>query len=328
VLSSRTMTFSSVRFDTRQLKPLRSILSRFAASNLQLANLFQLEIVVDANAIIGDLIYKVRHPERGATALEELIAATVVVAHAPRWLDTDMASAIPKVAARRKVSEKLLWERWLEYRSLLVWDETLVNPAATCGNCCDPKDVPYVQLYRKRNAMGVLSNDAHIGQLGGHALPHEFVRRARDYARAVTPVISIRVAGVVVPVLTAAVLVESLRGLIRLWLRIPDQAKALIVFGAIIALLHPNSRKWLADVCQRGGETLGVAVEVISGVVSDMASLHAESLKAAESNLALALAFTQQPESRRLPEGTGGVPVRRRRRRVASTRQRIAAVSK
>jgi hypothetical protein len=129
-------------------------------------------------------------------------------------------------------------------------------------------------------------------------------------------------------VLTAAVLVESLRGLTRLWLRLPDQAKALIVFGAIIALLHPTSRKWLADVLQRGAATLGMAVDVISGVISDMASLHAESLKAAESNLTLALAFTKQPESRRLPEGTGEVPGRRRRRRVASTRQRIAAVAK
>jgi hypothetical protein len=114
------MEHSSVRFDTRQLKSLRSVLARLAASNVRLADLFQLDIVVDANAIIGDLIYKVRYPERGSTALEELITATVVVAHAPRWLDADMTSALPKVAAKRKVSDLLLWEEWVKYRSLLT----------------------------------------------------------------------------------------------------------------------------------------------------------------------------------------------------------------
>jgi len=310
------MTTSSVHFDTRQLKPLRSILSKLAASNIRLAELFQLEIVVDANAIIGDLIYKVRHPERGATALEELIAATVVVAHAPRWLDTDMASAIPKAASKRKVSEQLLRERWLEYRSLLVWDNSLTSPANTRGACCDPKDVPYVQLYRKRNAMGVLSNDAHIKQLGGHALPHEFVRTARDYARAVTPVISIRIAGVVIPVVAAAVVVESLRGLASLWARLPAPAKALIVLGAIVALLHPTSRKWFADVCERDATVLAMSMDVVSGVISDMASLHAQSLEAAESSLALTLALTRRPELRH------SEPVRRGARRSIRVPQR------
>jgi hypothetical protein len=307
------VTPSSVRFDTRQLKPLRTILSKLASSNVQLADLFQLEIVVDANAIVGDLIYKVRHPERGATALEELIAATVVVAHAPRWLDTDMVSAIPKAAAKRKVSQELLWQRWLEYRSLLVWDDSLANPADTRRDCCDPKDVPYVQLYRKRSAMGILSTDAHIEQLGGHALPHEFVQRARAYARAVTPVISIRFAGVAVPLAAASVFAESLRGLAALWERIPLPVKGLILVGTIVALLHPTSRKWLADACERGAEVLAMSMDVVSGVMMDMARLHAESLKVAESNLALALAFTRRPEPRRI------APARRRTGHTTST---------
>jgi hypothetical protein len=232
-----------------------------------------------------------------------------------------MASAIPKAAAKRKVSETLLWERWLEYRSLLVWDELLASPGNTHGDCCDPKDVPYVQLYKKRNAMGVLSNDAHIEQLGGHALPHEFVRRARDYARAVTPVISIRVAGVVLPVVAAAVLVESLRGFASLWARLPDPVKALTLVGVIVALLHPASRKWLADLCERGAEVLATAMEIISRVISDMACLHAQSLEAAEANLAQALALTRRPETPLV------APVRQRRRRSTGVAKGTAVVS-
>jgi hypothetical protein len=242
------------------------------------------------------LIYKVRYPERGSTALEELITATVVVAHAPRWLDADMTSALPKVAAKRKVSDLLLWEEWVKYRSLLVWDDTLTQPANADCDCCDPKDVPYVQLYRKRNAFGILSNDTHIEQLGGHALTHEFVQRTRAYARAVTPVISIRVAGVVLPILTAVVFVQSLRGLVGLWGRLPDPAKGLVALGAIVALLHPASRKWLAKMIEGSGEALEIAMSVISEVVSDMASLHAQSLKVAESSLTLALDLTRRSE--------------------------------
>ncbi|MGH8138463.1 MAG: hypothetical protein ACREVV_09745, partial [Steroidobacteraceae bacterium] len=226
---------------------------------------------------------------------EELIAASVVVAHAPRWLDAEMTSAIPQAASKRKIPVALLWERWHEYRSFLVWDDTLANPGNARGDCCDPKDVPYVQLYRKCNAAGVLSKDAHIEKLGGHALSHEFVHRARDYARAITPVISIRLAGVIFPIAAAAALAESLRGLVQLWTRLPDTAKAVILLGALLALLHPASRKWLFELFQRAADILTVAMDVISNVISHMASLHAQSLTAVESNLALTMALTRRP---------------------------------
>lgn len=38
-----------------------------------------------------NLIYRVRHPDRGATALEEMVKATVIDVFAPRSLDIEMA---------------------------------------------------------------------------------------------------------------------------------------------------------------------------------------------------------------------------------------------
>src|ERR1700724_3773808 len=91
------------RFDTAQLGPLREVVKKLFTMNIPICDIIQVRIVVDANSVIADLIWKVRYPERGLTALEELIKATVIIAHAPLWLEIEMASAIPQDAVKCKL---------------------------------------------------------------------------------------------------------------------------------------------------------------------------------------------------------------------------------
>src|SRR5258707_14905500 len=84
------MKATTARFDTDQLGPLREMVNKLAALKVAITGIVQFSVVVDVNMGVPDLVYRVRFPERGARALEELIRSTVVVAHARRWLDSEM----------------------------------------------------------------------------------------------------------------------------------------------------------------------------------------------------------------------------------------------
>jgi len=75
------------RFDTAQIGPLRELLKKLSTLKVLIANIVLFRVVVDANYVVQSLIYRVHHRDRGATALEEMVKATVIDVFAPRWLD-------------------------------------------------------------------------------------------------------------------------------------------------------------------------------------------------------------------------------------------------
>lgn len=77
-----------------KLGPLRELLKTVSTLRTSIADIVQFRVVVDANYVVQDLIYRTRHPERGATAIEELVKATVIDVFAPRWLDIVTCSPV------------------------------------------------------------------------------------------------------------------------------------------------------------------------------------------------------------------------------------------
>src|ERR1700674_240875 len=112
------MNAMTARFDTGQIGRLRELVKKLAAKNVFIGGIVQFSVVVDANMVVPDLVYRIRYPDRGATALEELIRSTVVVAHAPRWLDVEMESAIEQTSRQYGVATEELRERWKEFQTL------------------------------------------------------------------------------------------------------------------------------------------------------------------------------------------------------------------
>src|SRR5437879_3132155 len=89
-------TTSTLRFDTGQLGPLRQVIARIPALQELTRDIVTFRLVVDANFVIQELIHRIRCPHHGLSAFEELVKATVIDVYAPRWLDTEMVTAIPK----------------------------------------------------------------------------------------------------------------------------------------------------------------------------------------------------------------------------------------
>lgn len=207
----------------------------------------QFRVVVDANIVIQDLIHRVKFPERGNTALQELVQSTVIEAHVPRWLETEMASAIPQAAERQSLSEEKLWNCWQEYKYLLKWDDTLAEVSPTGLSVVDPKDLPYVLLEKAVGAVGVLSHDRHLQKMGANRLTFDFVLTVRAYARASVVDVGIRVSGIMLGTVALGVfrsLISALRAMME---RLPPAWKLVLAIAGFIAVLHPATRAWISD---------------------------------------------------------------------------------
>lgn len=264
---------STLRFDTGQLGVLRQVIARIPALQASIADIATFRLVVDANFVIQELIHRIRCPHHGASAFEELVKATVIDVFAPRWLDTEVTtSAIPKAAKRSKVSELDLRAKWAEFRTLLKWDDSLHEPSVASSTCCDPDDLPYVLLEQKLNADGILSKDRDIARMGGHPLTLDFVLSTRKYARSAVTTASIRVMGVVLPALALLALMDLLRSMVRIFGALPDAVKVLVIVGGAIALLHPGSRKWLADRCADAWITMEPALNGLTQLITTLAA--------------------------------------------------------
>jgi predicted nucleic acid-binding protein len=298
------------RFDTAQIGPLRIALTKLGALKSGIGDFVRFRVVVDANFVIQELIQRIRHPER-RTALEELIGATIIEAHAPRWLDHEMESAIHQTAAKRSLSADALRLEWQNYRLMLKWDDSLRTPDGNDDGQIDPKDAPYIRLQERIGAHGILSKDRHIKQMGGHPLTLDFVLSARRYARGAVTCIGIRVAGAVVSVIAIKVLIDAIGGIARGLAALPESAKVLLLLAAVAALLHPKSREWICDLSFAVIEHWVPIWNVLSEFLVAAAALANEAQTEAITSLAQASAVVRPIR-----------PAPRRRRRARRTLRR------
>lgn len=261
-----------LRVDTSALAMFRELATKNRQLGEVIGKILQCRIIVDANVVISDLRQKILFPERGNTALEEMMASSVLIVVAPRWLEADMNSAIPQYAESSGLSAVLLRHHWEKYKEQLVWDETYPRPVDTPLTHIDPKDAPYVFTQWLHNAIGVLSKDKHIEQMGGNRLTLDFVFSVRSYARAKVIAVTIKVGGTVIGAAAIAVIYELVKALIQVIKKIPPGVWLLLILVAVILIASPEARKWIREKFSRLKETIeplfsGIASAVQQGAV-------------------------------------------------------------
>jgi predicted nucleic acid-binding protein len=251
----------------------------------------QFRVVIDANFVIRDLLQKIKYPGRGRTALEEVVRAGVLEVYAPRWLETDLTSAIQQVAKRRNVAEADLWSTWRDYQALIKWDETWDSPPQEFEPTDDPKDLPYVNLEDMVKAIGVLSNDRDIERMGGNRLTLDFVFATRDYARTAVVSVGIRVSGRFVGAMAIESLVRIVNAVKSSLERLPPRWKSVLLCVTVFVFLHPNSRLWLTERLRK----LGPIVSAVIDIVLELTSLEAQKREDAKVHLTNVRAAARQP---------------------------------
>lgn len=210
----------------------------------------QVRIVIDANVALAELIYRLknrRDPE-ARTGLHEVIAAGTVIAYAPFALVREVETRIPQIAALKRIPQYRLHEEWIKFRTLLHFYEPEAPVAPLGPEVADPKDLPYRDLWAEIGARGVYSKDAHLPRMGAPLITVDVVIALRDYSRAASVDVGIKIGGVV----AIAVGVEFLRAIVafsvaagRGFYRLPTAVKVLIVALLTIAVAHPTSRKMI-----------------------------------------------------------------------------------
>ena len=212
----------------------------------QLGHLVQIELVLDANAVLADirwLVCKAKCPSARTNLLESIDAETIV-AYAPTYIEIEIAKNIPKIA-EEGIDASLLLAQWEVFKSKIRFVE--------CGGpengAIDPKDVPYVKLH---NITGfpVLSEDPHISKMGAKAISIQVTALAQTYSREAVVEYTIKVGALTTFMITGAMvkaasdLIRSLGQSLR---RIPPWAWLLIITGFAFALSVDGVRRWLEE---------------------------------------------------------------------------------
>lgn len=210
-----------------------------------LGEFIQFDFVLDANFIASELILKYRYPDNKGTRIEELIRSGLFRFHIPHWAISEIEfTVIPGIANLRNYDQLRLQGIWESYLEQIIVHNGYVCPLATWRYNGDSKDTPYIDLYRDIKAIGILSKDRDISQLGARRYSVDAMISAQFHARAIAGSMSIRALGVAVPILSVAALRGLFIGTIQLWKQLPTWGKVVISASLAAGVLSPQIRQW------------------------------------------------------------------------------------
>lgn len=266
-------------FPSDSLAALGNFLRGVPALAVFARELIQLRVVLDANEVQREIRFRLtRRQAEARSGLHEAIAAGVVVALAPPFLDEEIAKYASQIARDTGRSIDEVHAEWSVIRELLrVYDpKEGDDPDAAL---IDPKDVPYKLVFDELGADAVLTRDRHFERMGVPVIKQTPSRALRDYARASSVSVGLGVsAGVVVTISYAslrgmyAVIEKSLRAVGDL----PEWAKLLLAAGIAAAVVHPKSRSWLVERWQRFRATVASITPELATALETAARLYLE----------------------------------------------------
>ena len=152
------------------------------------------KLVLDANFIWNEISYHLsvrKHP----STLTELSRSGLCEFHAPAWLLEELESTVlPKLAKHHRISSRELKTIFYEFiRPQIQFHQGYIPPKKIAYG--DNKDVPYVELAEKIDALGVISQDSDIERLLMRKIDREEVLKFVELARIENGVVQIKCLG-------------------------------------------------------------------------------------------------------------------------------------
>lgn len=221
----------------------------------------QFVVVIDANVLLGDLIWLVskRKNPNSVTQLMECIISGTFIAYITRSVLAEVNEKIPLIAVNKGLSGKNLKQEWEKYRKLL---KVRTPPKAQVNRYRegqDPDDAPTIALEKTLDsAVGIISKDTDITPMGGLVLEIDFTRKARDYSRKTAVAISIKYCGGLIltsTIITVEVILEIIKAIIPYLNRVPTTLKIIIFIAFFIFLNNKQVKKFIIDLI-KNNETI------------------------------------------------------------------------
>jgi predicted nucleic acid-binding protein len=215
-----------------------------------LFRMYRVSLVIDANVVLADLrwLAKRKNP-RARTNLQEVLAAGTVVAYAPPQLETEIRRHMPRVASEAKLNVEQLEAEWEIYRKTILFR----TPAegARPERVQDPDDLPYLYLRMQLDAEAIYTDDTDLEPMGAPVIGKDIVVALRDYSRAASVEMSIKMGGTVVFVAgtgAMGVIWKLLKQLGESFSRLPRGFQLVLAGAVLVMLAHPQGRMMLRNL--------------------------------------------------------------------------------
>jgi hypothetical protein len=233
-------------FRSDQLGHLRSVIQLSPVLREMFGDLLELQIVVDAEKIYGELYWRCKRIKPSArTALHEIISSGFMVPLAPVYLKSEIAKHLADIAAETGVTIERVKTEWEEVQRLLHFYQP--RGCDPNGGDVDPNDLPYKHAS-KELGVPVYSKDAHFPRMKVPVISVCFDITAQNYVRAASVTLGFTVGSTVTVSIAVAGLQALWRIIKRLYslvLRLPAPVR--VALGGLLAaaLIHPVSRQKL-----------------------------------------------------------------------------------
>jgi predicted nucleic acid-binding protein len=295
-IASETHSGASVQSDA--LAAIRELVTHLPALAPILGYVPRVRVVVDANVVLDELGYLVasRRNATARTALQELAASGTIVLYAPPTINNEVERHLEKIASRRGVDVERLQVAWAAYRTALHIFEPDPLPPGIHGEVVDPDDLPYVSLQAQLGARAVFTNDRHLGRMGADVVQFEAFLSLREYARAASVELTIKLGACVAAAATLGLsltLIKLVSALVRASSRLPREVQAAVAISVAALLLHPKGRAATIEKFRAFSRLL----EPIGATVGPVALRASDQLTAAQRAAAKSL----QEAERQLP---------------------------
>jgi len=249
-------------------------------------NPLQVRLVADANRIHAELRWRLRkrrHPDH-RSAIHESIEAGVAVFLAPEYVKQEIEKYYEAIAADTRTTVAEVQKEWTQFQQYVGFYAPQERPSSS-ETYADIKDFPYVATWREVDAQAVYTADPHLAAMGAAVVSVFIDTQLRDYARASTVQIAVRIGSS----LSVFVGWEFLRRLYNLLLRLvhalrrlPPEAQAIVAAAGTLALLHPGTREGI----RKGRNSLkaSAAVRALCDTFVEFGSQAAEAEEKARCN--------------------------------------------
>ncbi|MGC2529635.1 MAG: hypothetical protein WA639_17930 [Candidatus Acidiferrum sp.] len=243
------------------LPELRRVLEKLPALREYLGDVLEVVLVLDACCVQSELRWRVgaRKNPTARTYLHEAMVSGVVVAFAPFFLEGEIQKYIPKIAEDEGVLVGQVQKEWKEFKVLIHFYEPAQSTLP--GNSVDLKDLDYVRVLEQVNGDFVYTSDSDFLKMGTRVMPPGLDRVLRDYARATTVILTVKL-GSGFAVVAGGHVVYALATVIADFAgKLPPIVKVLLAACAGIALLHPDSRKRIIEFTRKLSRNVRVGFE-------------------------------------------------------------------
>lgn len=247
----------------------------------QFGEIFQLNLILDANTILSEIrwLCAKREKQHARTSLLESIDSTVIVAHAPTFLKEEVISHIPKIASEIGVNSELLITHWEEFEKKI----TFTDSGGPGDSEIDPKDIPYSRLH-EATGFPIATRDRDLAEMGAKIVEIEISTLTRDYSRNAAVQYKIALAGIGTIFISQALIrsaIAVIRSLAQKVSRVPAWAWLLLIGGCIWAWSYPAFRSWLSRIVESLPEDSKALGSVLLVEISNLGIEYIESAEEA-----------------------------------------------